>query len=124
MLDAEAQERVPRRVVLDLVATPARAVVGVAHGRVPVREEAELDRLLPAQELAQRGERLHRPAGAFAGHALAERPIAREEVVVRERRRHVRHLVGLKGGLARVDACVHRADRRLSREVVKLAASW
>jgi len=41
---------------------------------------------------------------AEVGSLLRERPIDLEEIVVREGRRHVRHLVGLKGGLPRVES--------------------
>ncbi len=140
VLDAQPEEGVPGGVVLDLVSAPADAVVRVNYGRVPVREETELDRLFPAEELAERGEPFGRPRRPLAGDGFAERAVGGEEVVAGEGRRHVRDLVGLELRLARLEAAaeglrgagraesvassIHRRDPPALDEVVKLAASW
>jgi hypothetical protein len=88
VLDAEAQERMPGGVELDLVDALTEAVVRAQDGRVLVREAAELERLAAA-EPAERGAPLLRRAAALAPERLDERPVLGEQVVPCERGRLV-----------------------------------
>ena len=88
-LDAEAQQRVPGGVELDLVDPVAVAVVRAQDGRVLVRARAERERLPGAEQAPPLHQPLLRPAGALAPDALGERPVLRVEVDPGERRRLV-----------------------------------
>ena len=88
VLDAEAEQRMPCRIELDLVDPLAEAVVRAKPRRVVVREPAELERLA-AERRAERAQRLVRPRSALARDRLDERTVLAVEVVSLERRRLV-----------------------------------
>ena len=107
ILDREPEQRVPRGVVLDLVASIARAIVGVEDGWMPVRQEPELDRLFLAEELSQPRERRVRPARALANDRLSQRLVIRKEIGAAERRHHVRDLMRTKREVSRIASLAH-----------------
>jgi hypothetical protein len=89
VLDAEAEERMPGGVELELVDALTEPVVRAQDGRVLVREAAELERLAAAESPERRAALLL--AGAsLPAQRLDERPVLGEQVVARERRRLVR----------------------------------
>ena len=63
------------------------------HRRILVREHSPLDRLRRPDLRAELRELFARPSGAFASHALAQRPIGSKQVVIRERRRLIQDLM-------------------------------
>src|SRR5215212_8594850 len=74
VLDAELDQRVPRRVELHLVDALAEAVVGPKPRRVLVREPAPFERLA-AQLVAERPAALLGPAAALAMERLDQRTV-------------------------------------------------
>ena len=117
--DAQAEQRVPGGVVLDLVAPLPEAVVRVQDGGVGVGEEAPLHDLLAADARAERAHGLLGPAGALAPQRLAQGAIDGVEVLPPEGRRLVQHLVrGVQGGKARNRHDALPQGARLPRETV------
>jgi hypothetical protein len=89
VLDAEAQELVPRGMKLDLVDPLAETVVRPQLRRMLVCEPAPLERLA-AEQGAERTQLRVRPGSALACDGFDQRPVLAVEVVPRERRRLVR----------------------------------
>ncbi len=93
--DAEPEDLVPGGVILDVVATRSEAVVRVEDREVPVGLEAPLDHLGAPEPRAEPRQVLGGPAASLSFDSLRERAVRGEDVVVAERRRLVRDLVGL-----------------------------
>ena len=85
---AELEQRVPRRVELDLVDSLAEPVVRAQDGRVCIGEPTPFERLA-RQLLAELDCAFFGEAAAFAAQRLDERDVVREEVHAFERRRLV-----------------------------------
>ncbi|MNI43119.1 hypothetical protein D3C73_974400 [compost metagenome] len=90
-----------------LVDPAAIAVVGVQHGRNPIGLHAPVDHLGRAAAAAQIGQPLDMPRPAPVAHGVVQRPVAREQVDVLQRRNLIGHLMsvealdGTKGGHGR-----------------------
>jgi hypothetical protein len=115
--DGELEELVPRRVELHFVDPVPEAVVRAEDRRIGVRLSAPDDRLAAGQGPEAVRSRL-RPATSLAPERLDEGPVLPEEVVVRQRRRLVQHLVRRAteafGGL-HATSPFHRHPRRSRR---------
>lgn len=88
-LDRPSEERVPRRVELDLVDSVPVPVVGPEDRDVPLGAPAMLERLDAAGERTGLARPVDAPAPALALEALAQGDIGLEQVDGLERRRLV-----------------------------------
>ncbi len=88
-LEADPEERVPRRVELDLVDPLAVPVMRSQPGRVLVGKPAPVERVA-SEQFAERGDPLLPGLATLAAESLDERRVLLVEVVAGERRRLVR----------------------------------
>jgi hypothetical protein len=84
LFDGELHELVVAWMVAHEIDAIAVAIVGVELGRIAVGEDSEFERVGRAESGAERGEFVTRPAGAFARHAVLQRRVAAEKVVISE----------------------------------------
>jgi hypothetical protein len=98
VLDRDRHQLVPGRVEVDGVDAVPVAVVGLQPRRVLVCLRAERLQPLAAGQGPDRGDPLLVPIGALTPHGLDQHPVRSEDVVVDQRRRLVRHLVGTGSG--------------------------
>ncbi len=111
-LDRLAQAPVPGRVELDLVDAVAVAVVRAQARLVALGSLGVLDRLDAAGQLARVAQPVDSPAAALALERLAQRQVRVEDVVGRDRRRLVEHVVGGARGEHCREVC--QGDQRSS----------
>src|SRR5512146_1060330 len=114
--DSAAHQLMPGRMKAHLVDAMAVAVVGAQLGRVAVGLLAPGDGLLGASDGADLAQALRRPARALARHALAQRGVLFEEVVVHQWRRLIEDVM-CRVGVARRRVLRHTLAHMLRRAV-------
>jgi hypothetical protein len=92
--DREAEQRMPGRVELDLVAPPTGAVEGLEDGGMAVGLPAPVLDLLAAEPPAERRQVVLGPGRPLSPDGLHQHPVAREEVVTDQRWYLIDHFVG------------------------------
>jgi hypothetical protein len=102
VLDADLHQLVPGRMKLNLVDAVAEAVVGPQDGRIAIGLKSPGDDLCAAGHFAEPRQPVETPGAPLAGHGLAQRDVAGEEVVVLEGRRLVLDAMRLQRACRRI----------------------
>jgi len=95
--DRKAHQLVPRRVEIDLVDAVSETIVSAQARRVLVRLETERQHLLRRRGPRKSADLVSGPGSALAPQRLFEHLVARQRIVVLQRRRLVQHAVTRHG---------------------------